>query len=440
MNTLIKNLSNYLLIPLALFILISNSAFSNELIKDSRLKAWIKKVQWPLPGLTINADGGIDSTEANLEALAKVEYFHCAWGDLISINELLRHMPNLKKLECHRNSLIKLDVSNNTKLEELSCYRNGITNLDVSNNTELKYLDCSYNRLSNLDMSKNIKLEELYCWSNGISNLDVSNSIELTSLNCAANLLTNLDISKSIKLKELICYGNKLNKLDLSNNIELTYLKCNYNRVSKLDMSKNIKLTFLDCSINGISNLEISKNINLEKLDCSSNPISNLDISKNIKLKLLSCAINGLTNLDVSKNIELRDLYCSYNQLSELDISPLLNLVSLRCCNQAEDFTLSLTSEQKNKFDKGSYCNAILKEKAKICKTEWLGVYPNPTSDRFFIESNSLSDEIKILNLSGEILYRKTLNAGKTEIDISSMPTGVYFIKTKEKTGKFIKN
>ena len=73
-------------------------------------------------------------------------------------------------------------------------------------------------------------------------------------------------------------------------------------------------------------------------------------------------------------------------------------------------------------------------------RIDWLDIYPNPTTGKFFIESKFLSDEIKILNLAGEVLYKNTLNAEKTEIDISNLPAGMYIVKTKGKIGKVIKN
>ncbi len=68
-----RTLINYLLTSLALFIFISQSAFSDELITDVKLKEWIKSNTKKLPGVVINEDGGIDNTTTNLEALAKID-------------------------------------------------------------------------------------------------------------------------------------------------------------------------------------------------------------------------------------------------------------------------------------------------------------------------------------------------------------------------------
>ncbi len=600
-----------------------------ELIIDSQLKKWISDNKKQLFGVVVNEDGGIDSTKANLEALAKIENLNCSNSKLVSIDELIRHMPNLKTLKCYRNSLIELDVSKNIKLEELDCSDNQLKNLDVSNSIELIYLKCNHNQLINLDINNNIKLEALHCFNNQLNNLDVTNNIKLVELGCFENKLTNLYVSKNIKLATLHCFNNQLSNLDLSKNIKLEelkcfnnqlnnlditpltiltklnccnqvkgfmlyltneqknkfteknycdaillsdelitdlqlkkwiksnryklpevlinkdggiyntitnlealakieilecsnssslvsidelikhmpnlkILKCDYNSLINLDVSKNIKLEELHCFNNQLTNLDVtsninliqlgcfdnqltsldvSKNINIESLHCFNNQLTNLDVSKNIKLielyfsdnrltslditnninlitlscshnqlieldvsnnielKILSCSHNQLIELDVSKNIKLSGLNCSYNQLTSLDISSITSLLMLKCCIQAEGFIIYLNNKQKKIFSYRNYCNAIAKEKdGSIREIEWLDIYPNPTTGKFFIESKFFSDEIKMFNVAGEVLYSKTLNAEKTEIDISNLPAGVYLVKTKGKIGKVVKN
>ena len=53
---------------------------------------------------------------------------------------------SLKRLDCRRNKLTSLDVSNNTALAELHCRDNQLISLDVSNNTALIYFYCSGNK------------------------------------------------------------------------------------------------------------------------------------------------------------------------------------------------------------------------------------------------------------------------------------------------------
>ncbi len=435
---------------------------SSELITNARLKEWIKYNKDQLPGVVVNANGGITSTTTNLEALAEIESLECSDFNLTSIDELIRHMPNLKRLVCSDNQLTILNISNNIELMFLKCNHNQLTNLDVSNNVNLEELHCFNNPLNNIDVTSNIKLIQLGCFNIPITNLDVSKNINLEALHCSGNQLTNLDVSKNINLKLLICSDNQLTNLDLSENINLRALVCSDNQLTNLNISNSTELMFLKCNHNQLTNLDVSNNVNLEELHCFNNPLNNLDVTSNIKLIQLGCFNNQLTNLDVSKNINLQALHCSGNQLTNLDVSrnirltllfchdnilnsldirPLPYLWEFTCCNQAEGFILYLTKQQKNMFSYYNYCNAILKERnGSICEIEGLDIYPNPTSGKFFIESKFFDDEIKILNLAGEVLYRETPNAEKAEIDISSLPAGMYLIKTKGKIGKVIKN
>ena len=64
----------------------------------------------------------------------------------------------LKKLNCGRNGLVNIDVSNNLELEEIRCGSNEIATLDLSKNTKLCSLYCEYAQLKELDLSKNTEL------------------------------------------------------------------------------------------------------------------------------------------------------------------------------------------------------------------------------------------------------------------------------------------
>ncbi|WP_431243724.1 T9SS type A sorting domain-containing protein [Flavobacterium sp. P21] len=69
--------------------------------------------------------------------------------------------------------------------------------------------------------------------------------------------------------------------------------------------------------------------------------------------------------------------------------------------------------------------------------------YPNPVIDILNIENNAVIDDVEIIDVSGKsVLYRK-INAPSSEIDLSSLSSGVYVLKVtsegKAKTVKFIK-
>jgi len=78
----------------------------------------------------------------------------------------------------------------------------------------------------------------------------------------------------------------------------------------------------------------------------------------------------------------------------------------------------------------------------EINKSNTFSIYPNPTSTGITIES-STKGQLTILNLSGQQFITRQITEPKTQIDISTLPSGVYFVRLMgERTvqiGKFIK-
>ncbi|MDR2149082.1 MAG: hypothetical protein LBE91_21795 [Tannerella sp.] len=122
----------------------------------------------------------------------------------------------IAELDCSHNTLIGLDVSNNTELVNLYCYGNKLTYLDVSNNKVLRELDCSQNTLTSLDVSQNPLLTTLDCIGLALTSLDVSKNTELVILRCHMNQLTDLDLSNNKVLKILNCRNNQLSDIALN--------------------------------------------------------------------------------------------------------------------------------------------------------------------------------------------------------------------------------
>ena len=273
-------------------------------------------------------------------------------GSLTSLRGI-EYFEALTKLNCNRNSLPELDVSQNTELTELRCEYNSLTELDISQNTELTELRCEYNSLTKLDVSQNTELTVLRCQYTSLTELDVSQNTKLTTLVCGNNPLTELDVSKNTKLTTLSCLGNQLTELDVSLNTELTQLFCGTNQLTELDVSKNTKLTELICNYNQLKELDVRLNTELTELWCDSNQLTELDVSLNTKLTKLYCNSNELTELDISLNTELTSLRCESNQLKELDISRNTELTALHCHDNPGDgnsvFPLTVWGDQAEK-------------------------------------------------------------------------------------------
>ena len=304
---------------------------------------------------TKNTDGSVDVNE-NVDKITKVVRLNLSWKNSPTICEEIGYFRNLKELECIRNEMTSLDISNNTALTYLKCAYNKLASLDVSNNKALTKLECYWNyNLTSLDVSNCTALTRLDCYSNPLTSLDVSNCSALTRLDCLNCQLTSLDVSSCTALTYLQCASNKLTSLDVSNNTALTSLYCNSNQLTSLDVSNctaltnlqcysNPSLTTLDvsdctaltslaCFSNQLTSLDVSNNLALEYLGCYSNQLTSLDVSNNTALTQLSGHDNQLTSLDVSNNTALRTLYCGDNQLTSLDVSNNTALGFLSCGN-----------------------------------------------------------------------------------------------------------
>ena len=93
-------------------------------------------------------------------------------------------------------------------------------------------------------------------------------------------------------------------------------------------------------------------------------------------------------------------------------------------------------------------CDAIyselhgLEEDGPSTGSGTLVVYPNPTDGYLVLETQSIASlqtqTYRITNLMGQTLLQGTLAAETQQIDISSLPAGMYFINVNEQTVKFV--
>ncbi len=56
-------------------------------------------------------------------------------------------------------------------------------------------------------------------------------------------------------------------------------------------------------------------------------------------------------------------------------------------------------------------------------------IYPNPASDKLFVENRNMAGELEIISLTGKVVLSRSINESKTEIDISTLSPGVYMLK-----------
>ena len=76
-----------------------------------------------------------------------------------------------------------------------------------------------------------------------------------------------------------------------------------------------------------------------------------------------------------------------------------------------------------------------------------MNVFPNPAKDRLniYIISENSSNQIRIFDLTGKMIYGQTANEMLTTLDIEQLTKGMYFVKIVSEEGilksshKFIK-
>lgn len=77
----------------------------------------------------------------------------------------------------------------------------------------------------------------------------------------------------------------------------------------------------------------------------------------------------------------------------------------------------------------------------ELGRNDEIEVYPNPTKDIFRIElkkENLMIKEIKLFSVMGKVLDVADLNTVNTEVDISTFPTGVYYLLIKLDKGQLL--
>lgn len=346
--------------------------------------------------LTANFDTNGDKEIDTKEAL-KITSIKCDGKSIYSLKGV-EYFANLKTLDCSNNSVVELDLTQNTQLTEVKCFSNSLVDLKIGGLENLSYLDCNTNSLTAIDTNTNPALTYYNCASNVIKALDVSNNTKLEKLYChSCRLLTSLNIkncgnlialyltsssSNCVSQSTITIYNSSLQSLilggyakwtkaDISNNAylkavdlselpTLITLNCTDNaQLTSLNTNKCYAIKYVDCSSNILSALDLSTNRALQTLDCFANNLTALDLSNNVALQTINCYENQLKNLDVNNCLSLNDLDCHSNQLPTLLISNCSELKSLKCYdNQLNE--LNVTNNQKLTFI--NCCNNNLKD------------------------------------------------------------------------------
>ncbi len=238
-----------------------------------------------------------------------------------------QNMPELDYLSCTGNSIVELDVSDNTKITHLDCAKNPLTNLVLPENNILVSLDCSNTLLRKVDFSKMPNIEELLVSENRLTSLDLSSSSKLRYLRASFNELESIDLSNSPDLEELYLGYNNLTELDLSNNKAIKQVSVSHNKLRTFDATPLVVAEYIQVPWNEITDLRLDNPLCVELL-AGNNKLSDIDLTKVPSVTSIELTVNNLASLDLSANNRLKQVFVTGNRIADVKFpeQPLGNL------------------------------------------------------------------------------------------------------------------
>jgi len=421
------NLSKYQFSILLLFLCLCSSAIAQNVITftwqvETGNSEKVFGVDAPI-GETITVNWG-DGTTPTTVTINEMESFFHTYAVANSYSVTIT--GDVTYLEASYCFITSLDISKNMALTMLSCIENSISVLNLSKNTALLYLDCSGNSISGLDLSKNTALLYLNCGSNSISVLDVSKNTALTSLFCYNNSITGLDLSKNTELSGLNCAGNSIGVLDVSKNTALQYLDCHSNHLPLSELfklSEQLKGYVDDGTLEDYACLGWQT---LPPMTVKTNTEQFADQSA-FGGKFTEYAITPATGYTITNG------KLTFTKIGVYEVT-MTNAAILSNTSYPADVSVKITVT-----DTGEGIEQLTIDNGE------LKIYPNPTTGQLHIGyaicDNAICD-IVIYDIMGRrvmTIAHPPLRGGLGGLDVSSLPSGVYFLKIGDKTAKFVK-
>jgi hypothetical protein len=309
-------------------------------------------------------------------------------------------------------------------LERLQVGHNNLTSLtfDPWNNTSLTHLYIDNNQLINLSLPNNPNLIGLYAHHNQLTNLNITSCTSLFTLAVGQNELTSLTLPNSPYLANLSCEDNYLTNINgLTNISSLSGVLVRNNFLSSLDVSNSPLVVQLDAKNNQLTNLSFNNNNNTNLLffDVRNNNLTSID--------LRGISTNPTTSDQSDFNFWAADnpnLVCIF--VDDIDYFEALIPNNVNFIPSSAVF---VNNEQQ--------CATAGTEDLSINS---FSIYPNPTSDKLYIDGLVVQDVVIYSVLGKEVVKISNQNS----IDVSSLSKGVYFIKVSDginaSTRKFIKD
>ncbi|MEP1488441.1 MAG: T9SS type A sorting domain-containing protein [Algibacter sp.] len=403
-------------------------------------------------------------------------------------------LSNLVYLDAYLTSIEALDVSTNILLDNLNVRDTPLRTLDLSKNNKIRIFRAQRN--NNL---VSLELSHMSLLGGFSGTLIVNNNEKLKSLSIPSLEDAYVDIHNNPNL-ECITFTNNLNTRDISPGISedqqalLTTNACVVQfsdddfkdalvNSSAINANDDTEISYAEAAAyKGVINVSGNENIsdltglnafsNITGLNCSGNNLvgAGLDLFNNPALESLYCSDNALTQIDLSGNTLLKELFCDGNRIGGLDLSNNPALVQLDCsrngiylsslnlingnneninfffaldndnlnCVQVDDVTYSNLNwstgiEGNTMFSSGPDCSASLSVNTELIN-DAIRISPNPVTNTLNIITAS-GVELKQAKLYST-LGKELVSTTSSELDASSLPTGMYILKVESTDGK----
>lgn len=372
----------------------------------------------------------VEILDDNFEAYIE----HLKLGDNQPNNNLVfkHRIENLTRLEMNGSTLGYFGID---PVESLSGIENFIS---------LRRFYCGSNPITEIDLSQNVDLEWLFATGSLCSTVDVSNSPNLTLLYIGSPKLTEIDLSNNTKLIDLMVIA-PLIELDLSTNANLRYLHINNSTITDLDFSNNVVLEWIWVGTGSLNSVVIGGKEKLEYISFANNELTTIDLSQAPNLKSINLGFNQIETLDLSVNPHMESVALFSNELTNLSIrngnnknlkdlytigNP--NLFCIEVDDEVAAYTYGWLVDQHTEFSEDCTLPAPFigsKSISESLASLEVSIYPNPAHNVLFIESKTIAPgQLSVFSAHGRLL--KTMNGdARTQIDVSQLPPGLYFLK-----------
>jgi hypothetical protein len=244
---------------------------------------------------------------------------------------------------------------------------------------------------------------ELYLEGLGISDFTgIEAFTQLSRINAGYNSMTTLDLSNSPNINRVRARGcPNLTSINLDNLSVLSVLDMGGSQLTALDLSNSTTvLTSVILNLNNIVSLDLSAQTLLTNVNLFNNELTFLDMRN---------GNNGnVTFFDVQSN---SNLLCIF--VDDMDAPYLMPPIWYK-------------SNSSNYVNDQGGCETL---SVNSVDAETFNMYPNPTENVLNINTKASNAELEIYNITGKIVFTKTLVQGKNSINVSNLPSGIYLTR-----------